>query len=298
MTLKLPAVYEFAVSATCDKALAIGRKLMLLDLGALQRVHTWSVLPNPSSAAFSDDGSRIIVKNTAGSLVLLQAADGIELARHITKDDEGAGVAFSPCDNFIVDASWQGEIRLWQAQSLSLHQTFCYPGEMINSVSTDSSRQSWLFRHTPKVSPGQNYPDAPYLTLWHWPFTAPDSIVLSGFNMLFSSALSPCGRRIALIGYNQTTQQTELRIIDKHGIIQVCCPVEHSASSQSLRWSPDGKQLGFVTTDGFMVVCSETLVTQAHLSFPFAADLVFMKQGQVLLGGWKSAKVSALSGHN
>lgn len=295
MALKLPGVYEFAVSASLDKALAIGRKLMLLDLHTQQRLDTWSVLSHPGSAAFSRDGHRIIVKNTAGSLALLQTDDGTELARHVAKDDEGAGVAFSPCDEFIVDASWSGEIRVWEARSLSLHQTFCYPGEMINSVSTDSAGQYWLFRHTPKVQPGHNYPEAPYLTLWRWPFSAPDRIVLSGFNNLYCSSLSPCGNKIALIGYNQTSKQTELRIIDLEGVVQVCCEVEHSASSQSLRWSPDGEQLGFAVNDGLMVVSSETLATQAQFELPFAADLVFMSQNQVLLGGWKSAKVTVLT---
>ncbi len=107
--LRIGTSYSVAFSPDGLSLATLGRDVSVWDLGA--RTKSWRVHPlsNPGDVAFSPNGRRLAVKNTAGVIVVLNAQDGsVVVDFHNVNDGEGSNVAFSSDGRLLVDGSWSG----------------------------------------------------------------------------------------------------------------------------------------------------------------------------------------------
>lgn len=294
--LKFPKSYCFAVSPKQNCVAALGRNVVLADPQQRTRIGSVHPLPHPSRADFSRDGSRLVVRNTAGFLALLRASDGEFLAGYAGEYlGEGPGTLFSACDRFLVEATWGGGIRVRDAGTLQVLALFPFPSDMMIAISADHERRTWLFAHNPLQHPGMRL-CPPYLTLWRWPLRMPVVVPLpANFGHIDDAQLSPCGNYIALHGtYRDSWRNRELLLLRIDGSLLRAIPSPIGGTGGSLRWSSDGRLLAATVPVGYAVYEAATLTCVATFPLVYPSDLAFLGDGTILLGGWESGHQVAL----
>ncbi len=294
--LSLPASYELALSASHKYVAALGRNVALADLRGRKRLASWHPLSHPSHATFAHSESLLAVKGTSGEIVVLNIPDGSVVGHHVSKhSDEGAALYFSADDEFLVEGSWDGHIRVRRTRDLQVAAEFSFPGEMITEVSPSADRQNWLFAHQPKTNEGKTPPHTPYLTLWSWPLERPYAKLPSGFDNLYAVALSPCSSYIATVGRSWETMNAECRVASLAGSTLAVKPATIGGTGIRTRWSPDSTMVGIVDANGFSIFDAPTLDLFNTFGAKYPADLAFLENNtSILLGTWESGAILAL----
>lgn len=288
--IKFSASFEFALSPRGDLIAAIGHNIVVANTIQMKRLFSCHPLANPSHACFSHDGSQLAVKNTSGKIVIINPNGGeTQVDLNNAHEGEGSSVLFSPCDRYLVDGSWAGHIRVRDANNGSIKKDFSYgPGVMITRVSCSQDAQTWAFVHQPISKPGENFAEAPHITLWGWPLSVSE-IVRPELDNLHNATLSPDGSHLAIVGYSRSQQKSVLRLLTKTGNV-VCSTTVDSTSYNGLRWSPDGTFIGMVQESRIVIYSIPDLqeCKSYELEYPtdvcFAPDLSFIALGTIKSG--------------
>jgi hypothetical protein len=134
--LKLPSSYALSLSFKGDRVAAIGRNVVIGDTLSMRRLASSHPLPHPSHACFNSAGTSLAVKSTSGRIVVLNPTTGatdIDFAN--STDGEGSNIAFSADGGSLVDATWNGALKVSDVKNGQVRQEFAYPGEMITELS-------------------------------------------------------------------------------------------------------------------------------------------------------------------
>jgi hypothetical protein len=297
-SLKLPCAYALCVSHTQDLLVAVGRKISLADLASRRKLASWRVFSHPSHAALAPDGSTLVVKSTSGEIAVLQMPGGEVLVEHRpprNQNDEGAVARFSRCGHFLVEGSWSGEIRVRRAASLEVERDFKFPDEMITHVSHDRDRVLWLFAHQPKVRDDENFPPAPYLSCWTWPFLEAPYIVDPCCDCLYAAEVSPSGAYIAVRGFSRKEGVETLKILSSKGEFVASTPVDGGGTGASTRWSSDSLLVGTVARDKYSIYRAPSLSPVTAIQDEYPSDLAFLSESrEVVLGSWNGVRIHSL----
>jgi WD40 repeat protein len=287
--LKLPTSYALALSPSGDRIAALGRNVVTGDTTAMRRLSSCHPLSHPSHASFNSDGTLLAVKSTSGRIVLLNPTTGTtEVDFANDADGEGSNIAFSAGGNVLVDASWDGVLKIRDVRTCKVVQEFNYPGEMITELSCSADGQTWAFLHKPKATECDSVPAAPYVSVWQWPLSSPHYIRMA-LDLADAAVISPDGSSLAVSGYCRASKKTLVRILDIEGKCLSECQVDRC---KSLRWSPCGTLIGRVGKSEIAVHFSESLAQSKsfELAYPsavaFAPDLSF-----IALGSWNGGVV-------
>jgi hypothetical protein len=234
-----------------------------------------------------------VVKSTWGEVALLKCETGEQTASTRPKaQDEGPPVRFATTNQFIVDASWCGDIRVRQVTDLSVVDCFHYENEMIGAVSSDAERSTWLFAHGPKAANSSTAPRQPYISIWDWPLKKPKARIEPGLDILYSAELAPSGRYIAVIGYSKADETKRLRLITIEGSIVATTTVAPGGTGSRLRWSPDSALIGTIGKGEFLVFAGQTLAPHAQFQEPYPSDLSFIGgNSELILGSWTAGRI-------
>lgn len=280
-TVKLAGCYKLAVSPTLGYVAAVGRGVTVANLGSGQRCFSSRAIANPSHAAFNHAETRIAVKNTSGDLVILDATDGATVSKLRAKgNDEGAPMHYCAADEYLVDGSWNGAIRVRHGDTLKVMEEFCFDNEMITDVSCSADRRRWLFAHQPRVRGFGNFTEPPYLTIWDWPLRAPSAKIDPGFYSVCAASLSPCGSWIASAGYHRMGPGAkypphELRMANAAGKLLCTAGLADSGPSRA-RWSADSQMVGAVDGSGVLIFMAEGLNPRCAIAAGSASDVAFI----------------------
>ncbi|KAF8704283.1 WD domain, G-beta repeat, partial [Rhizoctonia solani] len=198
---------------------------------------TWSFRSQVTSAKFSPDGSRIVVA-TGKELLIIDGYTGRRLVGPLKGHTNTiSSVEFSPDGLQIASSSWDGTIRIWNAQTGKM------PFEPLTG-------------HVHSVESVQFSPDGAQLvsgswdtTLRVWDTTRGVTIMgpLQGHTAFVTSvAFSPGGDLIASGSYDKT-----IRIWEVEGGAMKHGPLKgHLAGITSIVFSPDGTWLASGSRDG------------------------------------------------
>lgn len=287
-TLKLPTSYELTLSPRGDRIAAIGRNVVIADTLLLKRIASCHPLSHPSYACFNSDGSLLAVKNTAGRIVFIDPASGETVFDFNNKrDGEGSNAIFSVDDQFLVDASWKGQIFVRHAITGQIDRQFAYEDEMITEVSRSVDGLKWAFRHQPKFN-GETR-NAPYVSLWHWPFVSAEIIQLD-LDIANAASLSPQGDVLAVAGSLGST--SSLKLLDRSGRILRSLTID---SCKELRWSPCGTLLGRIGREEIVVHSSTDLLPIKSYPMQYPSSVCFAPGLSFIgLGSWEAGIVQPL----
>jgi len=227
---------------------------------------------------------------------VLDTASGEKLSSHRPRrHDEGGSIRFAPDDDFLVDGSWSGEIRVRRASNLSAVKSFAFEGEMINAVSRNELGDLWLFAHTTKYKPETAETPRPYVSLWKWPLRALQSTINVGLRTMDKAILAPTAPYIAVVGFCEKANGRVLRILSTDGAVLASTPLAIAGTGSSTRWSHDSRLVGTVTKGKFVIYSAPDLTPYATYSEEYPADLAFLRSGlEVVLGSWSAGRTAPL----
>lgn len=292
--LKLPGCCELVVSRRGTYVLAVGKTVVVANLRSGERCLSSRALANPAHAAFNEDETRLAVRNTLGDVLTLDLADGRVLARCRAKSrEEGAEVHYSPCSDFIVEATWNGVVRVRRSDTLALVEAFTFPGEMITRVSRTADGSRWLFAHQPVTRDGENWSPPPYLTLWDWPLRSPSLTLDPQFYTVGAASVSPCGSWIACAGAlraraDGTLPTPELRISERSGKLRWATDITIGGTGWQARWSGDSRFVATVVASGISILEAHGLVLRQHVACDYPSDVAFSEDGaHAMLATWQ-----------
>jgi Anaphase-promoting complex subunit 4 WD40 domain len=296
-TLKLPSSYGLCLSRSEKLVAIVGRNIVIADLVQRKRLGSWHLLKHPSSAAFSRDETLIAVKSTWGEIAIMRIDDGaLVISKRPRHQDEGAALHFSPCNNFLVDGSWSGEIRVRNVHDLAIAEKFTYKNEMISSVSPNARADRWLFVHNPKCCEDTSKSQSPYLTIWTWPLKKPKAIIIPNLEQIYSASLAPSALYIAIVGYSLSSDTHVLQILSLAGKVLASVNFALGGTGYKTSWSRDSKIVGTVADGEFLIFEAPSLVPIASFADKYPSDMAFFNENtEVLFTSWTKGHIQSLS---
>lgn len=246
------------------------------------RVHPFS---HPSSCAIHPDETRIVVKNTAGTIALLDAQNGMLVSfLDPEKGNEGSNILYSFCGKYIVDGSWSGQFTVRSARSGKVILQKTFPNEMITKIACSTDGERWFVVHRPKVT-SQDLPAAPaYISVWDWPLVAPADFLNCPEGGINSLSVAPDGRTICIVGDDSiwVMDLAEKRFVGSF-------PYNYGGTGFVTNWSPDSLEIATVQENSFVFYNAATLERLKTIELQYASDISYSPDGSLLaLGAWAS----------
>jgi WD40 repeat protein len=248
-------------------------------------------LANPSHIDFSPDGSRVVVKNTRGHTIILDALTGRTLRDFRNRDEgEGAAALFSPDSRSVASISWGGLVSVRDAKTGKTVFSDVHPG--IATATGFSSSRGPQFAYClayPWSSNGLR--PAPKVVLRAWPFAKnkPREIPHRGRSVQ-AMQLSPSGRSLAVI---HITGRDTLEIVSVPGGRSLARkPMRIGGCPSFVKWSADEKLLAVMSDEKCFVLQMPSLKPLHKLNIPYGCYSAFSPSGRFLaIGSWKQSYI-------
>lgn len=253
---------------------ALGNNVVTCNTRTMQVVCRSHPLANPSDACFSHSGAKLAIKNTSGRIVIIDPESGeVQVDYNNDQEGEGAGILFSPDDQYIVDGSWEGSIYIRNAAGGAPKTIHSKDNEMIVGVSSSRDACTWAFLHAPKIEEDEDFSCPEYVTVWNWPFSTHRTIQMN-FSFSRNVTISPDGSRFAAHGYMRSEKQYYINIFSINGEL-ISSKITNDAACHSLRWSPDGSLIGAALGDHVFILSVSSLETIRTYEIKGAYDVCF-----------------------
>ena len=274
--------------------IAIGRDVVLWSTAQRKRLCSSHPFKHPGHMDVSPAGARVVVKNTAGQLVIL-SADSLDVivAVPFERASEGDRPVFSPCGTQIIDSSWDGLLRLLDSSTGEVAHQEMSAGVMIKSMTCDAGRRLFAYVKQPKVADRVGRTPFSRVVTRSWPFEDhPEAEIPVGDAYVDSVSLSPEGRRLAVLQMNSSAEFS-LKIIDlSHGGAVACRGVDPGGTNRSLAWSPDGTRLCCVEKGQLSVFHSTSLEYVARHVDAYPCYAEFSPDGtHIAIGSWQKGTI-------
>ena len=290
--------YETVCTADGRMFVCVGRRVNGFDVENCQRILSARPFPHASHSDFSPDNKELAVKYKNGRIVILDLATGDVMRDYKNqKEGEGSEAFFSPDGQELVDGSWNGliSIRKLSGPGVSTKQ---FPGEMIQRISHDSHKRSWLIQHGKKVQPGLQWNDYDYLVLHRWPLFERKQKVFSFDYYLQSATISPDGSRICLICRRRGGGNWWMQVVraSDSKIVAVNTEIEIGGTGSELAWSTDSNLVGSVQKRRFVFYRASDLAMVGEIRCQYPSSICFLpKSDLVVLGTWNSSSLARIS---
>lgn len=283
--LKLLRSYRAQFSRTGSLLVTLSRDIVVWDVERRAKRYRAHPFSHPSHCSIHPNETQIVVKNTSGTIALLDAQDGM-LVRLLdpAKGNEGSNIAYSSCGEYIVDGSWNGQLTVRSATSgkVSFQKTF--PGEMIKKIVHSDHDGRWFVVHQPKSTSHDLTKALPYVSIWAWPFDSPVDILRPSANFINEIAASPDGRSLGIVGHDLISV---MDLAEKRFVGSV--PFHHGGTGFAMNWSPDSQEFATIQKNSVVFYDAATLLQRRSIDLQFASDIAYSPDGSlVALGSWEA----------
>jgi WD40 repeat protein len=199
--LRIGASYAVAFSSDGRRLAVVSKAVSVFDLDRRKRLFQARPVPQLSDVQFSPDGRTLLVKNTRGRVVLLSAENGTVIRTLDEGGREGCAPRFSSCGGYVLDGSWDGDLRLREVSSGTVLWGRQFPGEMVEAIHPLARRRLWAVLHAPKAATDDAPPAPPFLTLWKHPVRGrkPVAVIRPRRPFICDSVPSPDGRYLLIV---------------------------------------------------------------------------------------------------
>jgi WD40 repeat protein len=281
---KLPQSFELEYSPSGKFIVALGRRVARWDSESHKVRFRCHPLKHPSSCAVHPSETSVLVKSTSGQIVLISAEDG-ELLRELGGKErgEGSNIVFSPCGDFVIDASWGGDFIVRSTATGSVEFEHKTPGDLIRQVVPMPGSNQWLTLQSPRLTKSDEACAPDYLNCWAWPFTKPTG-VLRLTSDIRHLVPSPDGRLICAVGHESVAL-----FGSADGVLMGTAAHLHGGTGVSAAWSPDGTEIGLVGRHVVAFYSAPALRELRSIPLSYPSDIKYSPDGaSIALGSWGS----------
>jgi len=293
---KLGKSYEVHFVPNSDLLVCVGQKIKLRQ--RLGREHVTDARPfsHPSHCAVAPDASSLAVKNTSGAIALLELPT-LQLLWVRPPAKEGCQLLFSPCGDYLITGSWNGElIRLETASGAALLLDHA-AGSMVQWLSQSGDRLRYAYVKQPIAVDRTSPPGNSIVTLRSWPFdTQPEQRLTGSWRFIKAAEISPDGLWLAVLHQLKgATFQVDIVDLSSERVLS-SAPVTFGGSNFSLAWSPDGLHLACVRGGGVTLFDAPSLRIASEVACAYACHVAFSPDGQFLaIGAWEQGTVKRMT---
>lgn len=280
---KLKKSNRLVFSDNGSQLVTLSRDVVGWDVGARAKRFRSHPLSHPAHCAVDSTGAYIAVKNTMGQIVVLDAMDGA-LAQVLDPygESEGSNICYSPCGEYLIDASWTGIVTVRSAMTGDVVFRQRFANEMLTYVVHSAAGDKWALLHNPLCVDGQKPEYGPYLSIWDWPLSAPTDILMLPDDRIRSLALSSDGERICSLGSRSVSL---FRLSDKK--LMASTSVNGVSAGSATTWSPAGEELATVQKHSVVIHHPDTLETKQVITLDYASSVAYSPDGAYLaIGSW------------
>jgi WD40 repeat protein len=276
---RIGASFRAAFSGDGARLATVGKRVTVWDVAARTRVGSVHPFPHEASIDVSPNGERLVVKNTLGDVVVLDVESlSEELRLSGVAYGEGSPVRFSPCGEFVIDGSWNGDLLVRDAASgeVVLHES----GGSITSIACSADRSHWLYTRA----------GAGCVTR-RWPFMEFEPMVYANGDFLLGPhalAISGDGQRIVTARWQLIEawqiDGNRLELLGEHSVAT-------SGTGDAVAWSPAGTSIAYAGAGQALVLTPELHVVW-RADFRYPSDVAYSPDGDLLaIGDWSSGAV-------
>lgn len=270
--------FRVAWSPDSTRLVTLGRRVAVWDVQARKKIGDVKPFSYESSVAVSPRGDRFAVKNTQGTVAVVDLAS--VLVRLVLPGDaygEGAGVRFSGDGEALVDGSWNGDLLVRDATTGAILHHERGPG--IGAIESVDGGDTWV------------YDTGGALHVRRWPFERNDAEIhaYAGHKLW---DLAPYDSERVAVG---TTGSVELwQLAGRRPKVLARWPTAISGTGEHVAWSPDGRFLAHAGAH-YATVLDDQLRVVWHAPFDYASDVAFSPDGRLLaVGDWSKGVVVPL----
>jgi WD40 repeat protein len=296
MEPKLGKTCAIKFLGSSEELLTIGLNVTLWVNGGLSRTATVKPFAHPSYTDISLDGSRVLVKNTVGKIVVLDAST-LETLTKTTKlrRDEGCQALFSQDGDYIVNGTWSGELSCLSTNSLLPFHSEAHPKTMILGLTCSKQRNRYAYVKQP-IAVGDAPPAASVVCLREWPFWNSAEKIIAYRNGVHEVSLSPDGSKILVVHTDQAGNEHIDLLNVKEDRVLANASFRFSGVAPSLTWSPNGKYIANTQPNQIAIRNSTDLSIYATYDIPFPSWVEFSPDGKsIAIGSWEQGTVKSLS---
>jgi WD40 repeat protein len=260
-----------------------------------KRLATARPFSDPAYLDVSPNGQFVVVKSTAGMIAVL-AVPTLSLAWHLrdAPASEGCQAYFSPCGEFIVDGTWQGDLGCRSVASGEVHFLERFEHSMVSSLSHNATRTKFLYVRQPKAL-GDATPALSIVAVRAWPFSSHgEEIVHGDWPHVLAAAISPDATRVAVLHHSGGEANLEVvELSSVRSVSRTSFPL--GGTNHAVAWSPDGRVLACVQQGQVGFFEPATLSVVATHEDPYPCFVEFSPDGSVVaLGSWEQGTVRTL----
>ncbi|WP_457417879.1 WD40 repeat domain-containing protein [Roseateles sp. P5_E7] len=293
---KLGKSYAIRFVPHSDLLVCLGQKVKLRQ--RLGREHLANALPfsHPSECSISPDASLLAVKNTSGAIALLDLPTlQVRWIRPPAK--QGCQLLFSPCGQYLVTGSWNGELMRLETASGAAQVLDRTAGSMLKWVSQSEDRLRYVYVKQPIAVERDSPPGDSIVALRSWPFEShPEQRLAGPWRFVWAAEISPDARWLAVL-HQREGGDFQVDIVDlSTAFVLSSTPVVYGGTNISLAWSPDGQHVACVRSHGVTVFEAPSLRIASEVSCAYACHVSFSPDGEFLaIGAWEQGTVKRVT---
>jgi len=298
--LKLGRSYRIVASQSGSLVVNVGGNSLVSvwDTRSRSKIARLRDVKAPHHVAISPGDDRLTVKSVTGEIGLYDLTTLSFVGAVQPVETEGAGPAFTPDGRYIVDADWDGAIRLIDATTLDTTVLKRYENCMVRHIDHVSGSNRFLFLITPKKV-GVPAFSGEVLVDWRYPFDqhAPIEHVTS-FWMLKAARISPIRGRVTILSSEPEGEAVVLLDQNMTDIAARSETKRRSGSSytHAIAWSSDEQCLAVLRPHKMELLEGSSLGVVLEIEFEYACCVDFTPDGTALLiGSWQSGYYIPLS---
>lgn len=248
----------------------VGNTLTAMKLATREILFAVKPATNVTHMDLSPDGSRLVVKNTSGRTLVVDAENGATLADFKNqREGEGDGVLFSPCGKFVVTVSWNGLLNVRDAQAGKVVFEDFQQGCMLTNLSTPEDRRFIIYSLAGTFDESAGRRTRHKLLLRDWPLSDGNiREVFSDHEITGCSTISPTGRFFAAAHFKEFTV-TDLKTSKVIGRLPI------GTYSKKMAWSHDERFIGLSVADVYHVLEMPSLKVRHQFSIQYANSITF-----------------------